>query len=862
MGTTVQKLQRILETKTGFKDLITEKGGVITETTTFHEYIDEARKLMEGGKVVVEEASATAVPNEGYVEEVYFNTNLTSEEVDKIITEANLEWAELSGIGGLTYVAMLSISSEHWVTIHKIDDLGYNIRFNLEHVIYTSDSEKSLDEIGFVGWNPDLSSDSFDVLQDVMSSADGVNIGHLNEALKMLIASTPFSTGKQPVPNSGYVDAIKFNTSLTPEEVDKIIVDANLDFVNMSNSSVSSYVVVLEDTQNNIMIANIGPAIGVDNAYIIQLLSTDLEDYDTYVYISPAAAEASGAPISGWGIDSDFVFNMMAEVVSEYEYDDGKVAPVGLQNDKLIDLFYIGSEPFKKELTGTYEAVTVDVTENSEVDLTTYWDNQQMPIKVNVNVESEGEPVVVKAEETRSAVPNSGYLDTVYFNTDLTSAEIDEVITNANMSWSVNGYAETLFVTENLSLNILVMNMAVVSNIPGYCIVNMKTSEFIYVSQEAYNAMPGQVPFVGWNPSYINGYVVKQNVVPELAEGSESLTIGVYNEVLKDILYIKDGFNYEKTLAGNYEALNINITDNQNIKFDSYFDNKQIPVQLNVNVASSGSLKALLDHTKSTSYLFSNWTDVTEYTSDHIAFDATSNVENMDSMFYKCTKLTRIPLFDTSKVTIMTDFLFGCNSLIEVPNFDLSNVTKLDGAFWNCTSLEFIPDFNTSNVVDFSDCFRGCTSLKEVTLSHVGKATKLDYIFYECTNLEKVVLGSVYMANYYSAFTKCENLTELTVLDIANNLSLKDSPKLTTESLIGICKECVSRQNAGGTAIELTLNEASIEKLANVYVKFTDPSITEILPGEKGDVEVCESTDEGAMTISAYMALKNWTLVA
>ena len=88
MGTTVQKLQRILETKTGFKNLITEKGGVITETTTFHEYIDEARKLMEGGSG----SAKLLVGSGGIIEKIVFNTSLSPEEVSNTIKSANIPY--------------------------------------------------------------------------------------------------------------------------------------------------------------------------------------------------------------------------------------------------------------------------------------------------------------------------------------------------------------------------------------------------------------------------------------------------------------------------------------------------------------------------------------------------------------------------------------------------------------------------------------------------------------------------------------------------------------------------------------------------------------------------------------------------
>ena len=56
------------------------------------------------------------------------------------------------------------------------------------------------------------------------------------------------------------------------------------------------------------------------------------------------------------------------------------------------------------------------------------------------------------------------------------------------------------------------------------------------------------------------------------------------------------------------------------------------------------------------------------------------------------------------------------------------------------------------------------------------------------------------------------------------------------------------------------LGTANLNKIASTYVKFVDSTQTEIAVDTKGDVVVCESTDEGAMLLQDYALLKNWTL--
>ena len=63
-------------------------------------------------------------------------------------------------------------------------------------------------------------------------------------------------------------------------------------------------------------------------------------------------------------------------------------------------------------------------------------------------------------------------------------------------------------------------------------------------------------------------------------------------------------------------------------------------------------LKKLLDATKKTSGLFSNYVGVS--IDDLIKYNDTSNVTNMSGMFSSCSNLTTIPQLDTSNVTDMS----------------------------------------------------------------------------------------------------------------------------------------------------------------------------------------------------------------
>lgn len=116
----------------------------------------------------------------------------------------------------------------------------------------------------------------------------------------------------------------------------------------------------------------------------------------------------------------------------------------------------------------------------------------------------------------------------------------------------------------------------------------------------------------------------------------------------------------------------------------------------------------------------------------------TTDVNSMGSMFFECTSLNYVALFDTSKVADMT-WMFYKTIIEAIPLFDTSKVTDMNYFLAFCFYLKEIPLFNTDKVTSVNCTFEGCWKVETGALAlyqqlssqnKVGK--NHNYTFYEC----------------------------------------------------------------------------------------------------------------------------------
>ena len=173
----------------------------------------------------------------------------------------------------------------------------------------------------------------------------------------------------------------------------------------------------------------------------------------------------------------------------------------------------------------------------------------------------------------------------------------------------------------------------------------------------------------------------------------------------------------------------------------------------------------------STAYWFFGCEELTEIR--NIEQMDTSNVTNMERMFWGCGELTSLDLshFDTSNVNSMYCMFAECGELtsLNLSRFDTSHVTDMEGMFWQChklTSLD-LSCFDTSNVTNMGVMFWQCYKLTSLDLSRFNTAsvTNMYDMFYACSSLQTIYASSAFVTSntdahvvFNSMFDGCASL--------------------------------------------------------------------------------------------------------
>ena len=181
----------------------------------------------------------------------------------------------------------------------------------------------------------------------------------------------------------------------------------------------------------------------------------------------------------------------------------------------------------------------------------------------------------------------------------------------------------------------------------------------------------------------------------------------------------------------------------------------------NLPSGGGGSLKTLLDATKSTYYLFKNYSGTN--IDGLISYNDTSSVTNMGYMFSGCSNLTSIPQLDTSSVTNMNYMFENCSKLTTIPQLDTSSTTNMNNMFYYCESLKTI-QIDTSNVTTTDSAFYHCESLETIKLN-TSSCSNMHSMFSSCYKIATIDLTFMNAAGYGSnGFAyNCYSLTKLII---------------------------------------------------------------------------------------------------
>lgn len=214
-----------------------------------------------GGVIEVDELpevvwSGTAVPNTGYVEKVYFNNNLSDDEIENILKDLSLSGGgSFNGNPFMYYYVLQSLRQESTsdgvsIEIHKFENGAYSIslrHYDSSVLLWCNNKYlSSIDETAMY-----FKKEYINIYSNVIDYEGSTPVGFENEYISQLFSLTSFEqplkensliklTNKgTSIPNNSTVETIYFNTDISTDDFYSIV--NNINFIDASVLGLSGF---------------------------------------------------------------------------------------------------------------------------------------------------------------------------------------------------------------------------------------------------------------------------------------------------------------------------------------------------------------------------------------------------------------------------------------------------------------------------------------------------------------------------------------------------------------------------------------------------------------------------------------------
>lgn len=328
--------------------------------------------------------------------------------------------------------------------------------------------------------------------------------------------------------------------------------------------------------------------------------------------------------------------------------------------------------------------------------------------------------------EQKIPVPNTGHIEKIFFNTSLTTDQVDALIANANLTITDMDGLPIYPILFTNTISIMILDYAPTLGVESgsaWAIGSLFDDTIYYCSPAI--AATGVFPTAGWVESSFDVFDTGEiDIDTELAPEINGVTIGSQNSLITELIYsellLTDTGEVEtvKTLSNQYKLIEQNITLDARVDGTRYSydfinnineDTKEIKVIKNIRFITKDKEKAIIDRT------------VTTYANNEVKTIG-------DAAFYNCHSLTNVSFPEATKVG--NSAFYQCFNLVDV---NIPLVRSIDSkAFYNCASLTKLFLSQTTFMCNIAgdNVFAGCSHILGTKDSiHNPEGLKDGYIY-------------------------------------------------------------------------------------------------------------------------------------